>query len=299
MPLSDIQCKNAKPKEKPYKMADEKGLCLLINATGSKWWRFRYRFDQKYKTLSMGTYPDTSLKIAREKRDEARKLIAAGVDPGVNRKATKASKTAENANSFEIVAREWHAKQSPSWTPSHGDKIIRRLERDLFPWLGTHPIANITAPDLLQALRRIEQRGAIETAHRAHQNCGQIFRYAIATGRAKYNPCPDLKGALPPVTQTHLAAITDPNAVGGLLRAIDSYQGFLATKCALRLAPLVFVRPSELRAAEWSEFDLETREWNIPAERMKMGEAHLVPLASQAINILQEIHALTGFVNQR
>lgn len=294
MPLSDTQCKTAKPKDKPYKLTDEKGLYLLVAITGGKWWRFNYRFEQKHKTLSMGTYPDTSLKIAREKRDDARKLLASGIDPGANRKATKATKTGESANSFEIVAREWYAKQAPTWAPSHAVKIIRRLERDLFPWLGSRPISSITAPDLLEALRRIEERGAVETAHRAHQNCGQIFRYAIATGRASYNPSTDLKGALPPVKQTHHAAITDPKSIGDLLRAIDSYQGTLVTKCALRLAPLFFVRPGELRAAEWAEFDLEGAEWNIPAERMKMREPHLVPLCSQAIAILQELYPLTG-----
>ena len=294
MPLSDTQCKTAKPKEKSYKLTDEKGLYLLVATTGGKWWRFNYRFEQKHKTLSMGTYPDTSLKQAREKRDEARKLVAAGVDPGVNRKATKAAKAGVITNSFEIVAREWHTKQSASWTPSHSEKTIRRLERDLFPWLGHLPISAITAPEILETLRRIEDRGAVETAHRVHQNCGQIFRYAIATGRASHNPAPDLKGALPPVKQTHLAAITDPKAIGDLLRAIDSYQGFLVTKCALRLAPLLFVRPGELRAAEWAEFDLDGAEWNIPAERMKMREPHLVPLCSQAIAILQELYPLTG-----
>lgn len=294
MPLSDTQCKTAKPQEKQYKMTDEKGLCLLVATTGGKWWRFNYRFEQKHKTLSMGIYPEISLKQARERRDEARKLVAAGVDPGVNRKATKAAKAGEITNSFEIVAREWHTKQSASWTPSHSEKTIRRLERDLFPWLGHLPISAITAPEILEALRRVEDRGAVETAHRVHQNCGQIFRYAIATGRASHNPAPDLKGALPPVKQTHLAAITDPKAIGDLLRAIDSYQGFLVTKSALRLAPLFFVRPGELRAAEWAEFDLEGAEWNIPAERMKMREPHLVPLSSQAIAILQELHPLTG-----
>ena len=294
MPLSDTQCKTAKPKEKPYKLTDEKGLYLLVAVSGGKWWRFNYRFEQKHKTLSMGTYPETSLKQAREKRDEARKLVAAGIDPGVNRKASKAAKEGEIANSFEIVAREWHTKQSTSWVDSHSEKIIRRLERDIFPWLGHLPISAITAPEILETLQRIEDRGAIETAHRAHQNCSQVFRYAIATGRATYNPAPDLKGALSPVKSNHLAAITDPKIIGDLLRAIDSYQGSFVTKSALRLAPLVFVRPGELRAAEWIEFNIEKAEWNIPATRMKMREPHLVPLSSQAISILKELYPLTG-----
>lgn len=252
MPLTDTQCKTAKPNEKQYKITDEKGLYLLVTPKGGKWWRFNYRFDQKNKTLSMGTYPDTGLKQAREKRDEARKLVAAGIDPGVNRKATKAAKADENINCLEVVAREWYAKNAASWTPSHGEKIIRRLERDIFPLLGKRPISSVTAPDILAALRRIEERGTIETAHRTQQNCGQIFRYAIATGRATHNPIPDLKGALPPVKQTHHAAITDPKEIGALLRAIDSYQGFLVTKSALRLAPLVFVRSNPFSRKSFS-----------------------------------------------
>lgn len=294
MPLTDTAIRTTKPTEKPQKLADGGGLFLLINPKGGKWWRLKYRFEGKEKQLSLGTYPDTSLKDAREKRDAARKQLAAGIDPGEHRKATKAAKTEQAANSFEIVAREWYAKQVRNWAPSHSEKIIRRLERDLFPWLGARPIASIAAPDLLGVLRRIEARGSVETAHRALQNCGQIFRYAIATSRAKEDPTPHLKGALPPVTETHFAAITNPKDIGDLLRAIDGYQGTFVTKCALQLAPLVFVRPGELRAAEWAEFDLDTREWNIPAERMKMRVPHLVPLSSQAVAILREIHALTG-----
>jgi len=294
MPLSDVQCRTAKPKDKAYKLTDERGLFLLIATAGGKWWRFNYRFDGKQKTLSMGTYPDTGLKEARERRDEARKLVAAGIDPSLNRKATKMAQEIEATNSFEIVAREWFAKQKHSWAANHADKIESRMERDLFPWLGKRPINEIKAPELLGVLRRIEERGAVDTAHRAQQNCGQIFRYAIATGRAEYNPVPDLKGALPPVKQTHYGAITDPKEIGELLRAIDGYRGSLITRCAMQLAPMVFVRPGELRAAEWSEFDLKAGEWNIPAERMKMREPHLVPLARQAITVLEEIRALTG-----
>lgn len=293
MALTDTAIRTAKPQEKPYRLADGGGMYLEIAPSGGKWWRLKYRFDGKEKRISLGTYPEVSLKEAREKREAARKQLAAAIDPGENRKATKAAKAGLAANSFEVVAREWYGKQAANRAPSHGEKIIRRLERDLFPWIGSHPIANITAPELLETLRRIEERGAVETAHRAHQNCGQIFRYAIATGRAERDPATDLKGALPPVKQTHYAAMTDPKAIGDLLRVMDSYQGALATQCALRLAPLVFVRPGELRAAEWAEFDLGGGEWNIPAARMKMREAHLVPLSSQAVSILREIHALT------
>lgn len=294
MPLTDTAIKNAKPGAKPVKLSDEKGLFLLMAPAGGKWWRLKYRFGGKEKLLSLGTYPEVSLKDARQRRDDARKLLADGVDPSENRKAVKSAKVERAGNSFEVIAREWYAKNSVSWTETHGSRIIRRLERDIFPWIGGRPIADITAPELLAVLRRIEERGAVETAHRAHQNCGQVFRYAIATGRAERDPSPDLKGALPPVKQSHHAAITDPKAIGELLRAIDGYQGQFVTQCALRLAPMFFVRPGELRKAEWAEFDLDKAEWNIPAERMKMREPHLVPLSSQAVAILRELHALTG-----
>lgn len=293
MPLSDTAIRAAKPKEKTYLMTDGEGMYLEITPSGGKWWRFKYRFDGKQKRISLGTYPDTGLKEAREKRQEARRQLAAGIDPGESRKAQKAAGAEDNPNSFEVIAREWYGRQASSWVPSHAEKIISRLERDLFPWLGKREIGTITAPDLLAALRRIEERGAVETAHRALQNCGQIFRYAIATGRADRDPCPALRGALAPVKQTHYPAVTDPKKIGALLRAMDSYEGTLVTKCALRLAPLVFVRPGELRAAEWSEIDLDKAEWTIPASRMKMGLAHLVPLSTQAVAILKEVEALT------
>lgn len=294
MPLSDAAIRTVKPAAKQQKLSDGGGLFLLISPSGGKWWRMKYRFDGKEKLLSLGTYPDTSLKEAREKRDNARKLLASGINPSESRKAAKAARTAAVENSFEAVAREWFLMHSKNWAPTHSSKVIDRLERDVFPWLGNRAISTITAPDLLQALRRIESRGAVETAHRALQNCGQIFRYAIATGRATYNPTPDLRGALPPVKKVHRAAITDPKEIGSLLRAIDDYQGSFVTKCALRLAPLTFVRPGELRAAEWAEFDLDTAEWNISATRMKMSEAHLVPLSKQAVAVLRELHDLTG-----
>lgn len=294
MPLTDTAIRNAKPAEKPQKLADGGGLFLLVNPKGGKWWRLKYRYDGKEKLLSLGTYPEISLKDARDKREEARKQLAAGIDPSANRKAAKAARAEEGANTFEVIAREWFAKHSPNWAASHADKVIARLQNDIFPWLGSRPITAIAAPDLLGVLRRIEERGAIDTAHRAQQDCSRVFRYAIATGRADRNPAPDLKGSLPNAEQGHYAAMTDPKAISGLLRAIDGYQGEIVTKCALRLAPLVFVRPGELRTAEWAEIDLERSEWNIPAEKMKMKEAHLVPLSSQAIAVLQEIQAVTG-----
>jgi integrase len=294
MPLTDTTVRKAKPGDKPLKLFDARGLFVLISPRGGKWWRFRYRFGGKYKSLSMGVYPDVSLAKARERRDEARKLLAEGIDPSENRKAMKGATTARTTNSFEAIAREWFARFSEHWVDTHSSKILRRLERDLFPWLGAWPINSITAPQLLTALRRIESRGALETAHRAMQNCGQVFRYAVATGRAERDPTGDLRGALPPVKEKHHASIKDPKAIGALLRAIDGYEGSLVTKCALRLAPLLFVRPGELRRAEWTEFNLDAAEWRIPAERMKMREQHIVPLSTQAVAILRELHALTG-----
>ncbi len=292
MPLSDTAIRSAKPKEKTFKLFDGGGLYLEVNPAGGKWWRWKYRFVGKEKRLSFGVYPDVSLKAAREKRDAARQQLAAGTDPAEARKAEKLAQA--GAESFEAVAREWHAKFSLGWVASHADRIMRRLEKDLFPWLGKRPIAEIKAPELLAALRRIESRGAQETAHRAMQNCWQVFRYAVATGRAERDPTGDLRSALPPPKEKHHASIIEPKRIGALLRAIDGYEGFFATKCALRLAPLVFVRPGELRKAQWPEIDLEKAEWRIPAERMKMREQHIVPLSCQAVEILRELEPLTN-----
>lgn len=291
-PLTALAIRNAKPGDKPLR--DGGGLYLLPGTSGRHGWRLDYRHLGKRNTLSMGVYPDVSLADARAKRDEARKLVAAGIDPGAQRKALKEAGQERMASSFEVVAREWHTKQSASWVADHGSRIMLRLENDVFPWVGKRPIAEVTAKELLTTVNRVVARGAVESAHRVLQNCGQVFRYAIATGRTERNPVADLQGALPPVKQTHRAAITDLDAIGGLLRAMDSYQGTFVTKCALRLAPLVFVRPGELRQAEWSEIDLNAAQWNIPAEKMKMREPHLVPLSEQAVTILTELHALTG-----
>ena len=250
----------------------------------------------------MGTYPDTGLKAAREKRDQARALLAEGVDPSETRRAEKASRSQAVANGFEAVAREWHALiHLAEVSAGHAARTLIRLEQDVFPWLGGLSVGEIKAPQLLQTMRRIEARGAIETAHRALQACGQVFRYAIATGRAERDPTPDLRGALKPVLVQHMAAITDPKRVGELLRAIEGYKGMPITRAALQLAPLVFVRPGELRKAEWVEFDLDAAQWRIPAARMKRtkqeklsGTAHVVPLSRQAVAILRELHPLTG-----
>lgn len=305
MPLTDTAVRNAKSGEKPYKLTDERGLYLLVNAVG-KYWRYDYRFAGKRKTLALGVYPDVPLagrkdkdtgqwvKGARDKRDEARQKLADGIDPGLHRKALRAAAADRAANSFETIAREWHAKYSEKWSEGHAARLLRRLEVDVFPWIGGRPVAEVSAKELLSVLRRIEDRKAIETAHRAHQNAGQVFRYAVATGRAERDPSTDLRGALTPVKTRHHATITDPRGVGELLRAISGYGGSFIAKCALKLAPLVFVRPGELRMAEWTEIDLDGSEWRIPAERMKMRAPHVVPLSKQAVAVLRELHALTG-----
>lgn len=292
MPLSDTAIRSAKPTDKPYKLPDEKGLFLLIHPNGSKYWRQKYRYGGKEKTLAHGVYPDVGLKDARQRRDDARKMLANDIDPGEHRKAKKSAKDERAANSFEVIAREWFEKNRETWAPSHADKIIRRLEKDVFPWLGGKAIAEITAPDVLAVLRRIEGRGTLDTAHRAGGNCSQVFRYAIATGRAERDPVPDLRGALPPARGSNFAAITDPVKVGELLRAIEAFQGTFVVKSALLLAPLLFVRPGELRRAEWAGFDLEKAEWRYFVTKTKT--EHAVPLATQAVAMLKELHALTG-----
>lgn len=291
MPLSVTAIRNAKPGDKARKMFDGGGLYLEVAPSGGKWWRLKYRFDGKEKRLSLGVYPDVSLKDARDRRDEARKLLANEIDPSENRKARKAAKIERAGNSFEVIAREWFAKHSANWSANHANRIIRRLERDIFPWIGGKPIAAITAPQLLEAIRRIEQRGALETAHRALGNCGQVFRYAVATGRTERDPSGDLRGALPPVKGTHFASVTEPKQVAEVLRALDGYEGTLPVRCALRLAPLVFVRPGELRHAQWEDIDLDTAEWRYMVT--KTNTQHIVPLSQQAVEILQELKPLT------
>ena len=292
MALTDTAIRNAKPGAKPVKLFDEHGLYLEISPAGGKWWRLKFRFEGKENRLSLGTYPDVGLKDARSRRDEARKLLANGVNPSENRKTQKSARNERSANSFEVVAREWFTKHSSNWAPTHASKIIQRLEKDVFPWLGGRPIAGITAPELLAMLRRIEHRGALDTAHRAQQNCSQVFRYGVATGRCSRDPANDLHGALPPARQEHFAAITEPAVAGELLRAIDGFRGTLVVQCALRLAPLLFVRPGELRHAEWQQFDLQKGEWRYFVSKTKSD--HLVPLAAQAVAILQDLHPLTG-----
>ena len=294
MSLTDTKVRNSKPGIKQLKLFDGGGLFLLITPKGGRGWRFKYRFDGKEKLISFGTYPEISLGYARSMREEARSLVSKKIDPSMARKEERRERAAAVENTFEIVAREWHKKNYKKWVPKHGDQILRRLELNIFPYIGLMPIADIKPLDMLGALQKIEIRGANESARRIKQNCGQVFRYAVATGRAERDVTTDLKDALAPVISTHHAAITDPDEVAGLLRAIDSYEGYKVVRYALQISPLVFVRPGELRNAEWSEVDFDKAEWSISPERMKMKQAHLVPLSSQAISILYELHGITG-----
>lgn len=294
MPLTDTQIKVIKPEAKARKLADEKGLYLLLQPTGAKLWRLKYRFGGKEKLLALGSYPDVGLKDARNRRDEARKLLADGVDPGEQRKAQKAAGEIRAANSFEVICREWLEKWRTTVEPAQHTKALARFEKNVFPWLGGRPIAEITAPEVLAVLHRVDERGARYTAHKVKSEISQTFRYAVATGRAERDPCPDLRGAIPPAKGENFAAITDPKEVGALLRAIDAFRGTFIVKSALLLAPLVFVRPGELRKAEWSEIDFDKQEWNIPAKRMKARQPHLVPLSTQSMAILRELQPLTG-----
>ena len=296
MPLTDAAIRTAKPGAKPVRMFDGGGLYLEVSPAGGKLWRLKYRFNGKEKRLALGIYPDIGLKDARERRDDARRLLCNDIDPGENRKVQKAAKVERAANSFEVIAREWFAKNRDTWAVSHADKIIARLENDVFPWLGGKAIAEITAPDVLSVLRRIEGRGTIDTAHRAKSNISQVMRYAIATGRADRDPCPDLRGALPPLRHDNFASITEPAKVAELLRAMDAFSGTFVVKSALLLAPLLFVRPGELRKALWADIDLDKAEWRYFVTKTKT--EHSVPLASQAVAILKDLHALTGHASQ-
>lgn len=294
MALTDSAVRNASARPKSYRLADSGGLYLEVAPSGGKWWRLKYRIGGKEKRLSLGVYPDVGLKAARADRDEKRKQIAAGIDPSAHRQAEKASAKLSGENGFEVVAREWFGKFSPGWAKTHSTKIIRRLEANVFPWLGSRPVGEIEPMELLAVLRRVESRGKLETAHRVHQNCGQVLRYAVATGRARRDPSGDLRGALAPWKPQHYASLKDPKAIGELLRQIDQYAGGLVTGSALKLAPMLFVRPGELRRAEWSEFNFDAAEWRIPEEKMKAKVQHIVPLSKQALDVLRDLQPLTG-----
>jgi integrase len=306
MELTDARIRAAKPLKKPFKLRDSRGLVLLIKPNGSRLWRLRYEFDGVEKGLSLGIYPEVSLKMARERHDEARKLIADGTDPSAQRKAEKVA----TGETVELITREWLAsltrqpetlKNAKRRRRRNGPmdaktvtRMTKRFETFVFPALGSRPIRRIAAPELLTVLRRIEARGTHETAHRVRAACSRVFRYAVATGRAERDVAADLIGALVPVESRNFAAITDPAEVAGLLRAIDGYQGEMVTQFALKLSPLVFVRPGELRKAEWSQVDFAAALWRIPWSRMKMGEQHLVPLSRQALALLEDLKSITG-----
>ena len=293
MPLTDTAIRNVKPIEKTRKLFDGGGLYLEISPRGGKWWRWKYRFGGKEKRLSLGVYPDVSLKTARARHEAARISLAQGIDPSELRKAMKKSQEEQRGPGFEGIAREWFAKHAPHWATGHAERTLRRLERDIFLWLGKKSMAAITAPQVLETVRRIEARGALETAHRALNSCGQVFRYAVATGRAERDPSGDLRGALPPIKgKKHFAAVTDPQKAGEMLRVLEGYQGTLTVRCALCLAPLVFVRPSELRRAQWEDIDLEGAEWRYTVTKTQI--PHIVPLAHQAVALLKELYPLTG-----
>ena len=292
--LTATEVKQAKPGDKTRKLTDGGGLYLQIHPNGAKYWRHDYRYAGKRKTLALGVYPEVSLKKAREKHQEARTKLRDGIDPGEQRKIEKLTRHIAAANSFEAIGHEWFKAKMLDKSKSHQDRTLSALERDLFPSLGSRPISNITAPELLATLRKIEDRGAIETAHRAKQTAGQIFRYAVATGRAERDPSGDLKGALQHPKKKHLAAITEPDQVGQLMLAIEGYTGSPVVYAALRLSPLLFQRPGEIRHMEWSEINWEEERWEIPAEKMKIRQPHIVPLCNQAIEILRDIQPLTG-----
>ncbi len=293
MALSDAKVRAAKPKDKRYKLTDEKSMFLLVAPNGSKYWQLKYRYDGKEKVYQIGTYPDIGLADARKARDEARSLIAKGVDPMAQKRAAKRSKAEAASNSFRLIALEWMEKRGKH--SATGDaRLLRILEKDLFPTIGDTAITEIGPPEILRALRKIESRGALETAKKARQAAGQIFRYAVATGRADRDPSADIRDALKKTETKHYAAITDPKQVGPLMAAIHAYQGTPSVMAAIRLAPLFFCRPGELRALEWSEVNFDEARIEIPAERMKQKEPHIIPLATQAIEILEELHKLTG-----
>ena len=298
MPLSAVAIRNAKPGTKPRRLYDSGGLYLEVAPAGGRWWRFAYRYGGKRKLLSLGVFPDVSLVDARERRDEARRLLASGVDPSAHRKAEKRAAILRDANSFEAVGREWYGKQAAVWTARHANDVLRRLESNLFPDLGDRPIAEITAPELLAAVRKVESRGAYDLAHRMLGVAGQVFRYAVATHRCERDPSGDLRGALTPHKVRNQAAIR-PEELPALLKAIDRYPeiGDRQTALGLRLLCLTFVRTTELIGAEWSEFaDLDGKapNWEVPAERMKMKEAHIVPLSRQAVALLKELRVIAG-----
>lgn len=294
MKLTDTFVKRKQGNDKVQKHSDGGGLFLYITPTGKKSWRLAYRFAGKQKLLVIGPYPAISLKEARERREAAKKLLVDNIDPSTAKQAAKAAAASAARDSFEVVAREWVERNAAKWSEVYRLNILDRLERDIFGTLGKRPIKTITAPELLSVLRKVESRGAVETAHRGLSDCGRIFRYAIATGRAERDVAADLRGALARAPETHFATMTDPADIGKILRDFDSYNGLVPVRYVLKLIPYFFVRSGELRNAEWSEFDMDKAEWRIPAERMKMRQIHIVPIAHQPMTLLRELQTFSG-----
>ncbi|WP_444937248.1 tyrosine-type recombinase/integrase [Microbulbifer sp. JMSA004] len=294
MPLSDTKAKALKPRDKKYLESDSKGLYLEIKPNGTKRWIFRFRLHEKRCDLALGVYPSVSLAKAREAAREAKEYVAQGIDPRDVKRVRRESNLEANRNSFAAVSDEWFAAKMAHLSNSSKDRATLALERDLKPYLGKRPISEIAPPEVLRCLRRIESRGTLETAHRVKRVASQVFRFAVATGRADRDPTTDLTGALTPTKKKHLAAITDPAEVGRLLTAINEYQGTPVVRAALKLSPLLFCRPGELRKLEWTEINWEAKQIELPGEKMKMGQPHIIPLAEQALALLQELEPLTG-----
>lgn len=292
MPLTDTAIRNAKPTDKPRKLFDAGGLFLLLTATGQRYWRLKYRFAGKEKLLALGVYPEVSLSAARKRRDEAREKLAAGIDPGEAKKADARAARIAAANSFEAVANGWMEERRSYVEPAQYEKTLARFKNDALPWLGKRPISEIDAPEILDVLKRVDSRGARFTAHRLRGEISRVFRFGIKNGFCRHDPAADLIGAIPPSQTKHFASITEPVKVGEMLRAFDGFSGTFPVLCALRLAPMLFVRPGELRQAEWAHIDLDKAEWRYLVT--KTDTPHLVPLARQAVAILRELHELTG-----
>lgn len=293
MPLTDIKVKTAKPMDKAYKLTDGGGMYLLVKPNGSKYWRLKYRFVSKEKMLSIGVYPDVSLADARQKRDEARKVLAAGGDPGEVKKADKLAQKLSTENTFEAIAREWHKQKADRWSLRYRDEIIDTFEKDIFPYLGRRPIAEIKPMELLETLRRLERRGALEKMRKVRQRCGEVFRYAIVTGRAEYNPAPDLATALATPKKTHFPFLT-VEELPYFIKDLAGYTGSIITKTATQIIMQTGVRTQELRFARWEDIDFEKRLWEIPPEVMKMKRPHIVPLSEQVVELFQSLKPLTG-----
>lgn len=293
MPLTDLEIRRSKPREKPYTLNDGSGLSLLIEPNGSKGWRFRYRFDGKPKMLSLGTYPDIPLTEARLKRDEAKKLVVAGINPSDVRKREKQVREEERGNTFEAIAREWYEKRTDRWSAGYAEEMMKTFETDVFPFIGGRPIAEIKPMELMGVLSRLDERGATEKLRKVRQRCGEVWRYAIVTGRAEYNPAPDLVSAFVPHKKEHYAFLKHEE-LPEFFRTLNTYSGSIVVKLAMRLQVLTGLRPGELRQGEWAEIDFEKRLWEVPPSRMKKRRPHCVPLSDQAIAIMEQLKPITG-----